>query len=56
LIRINEYFINNFSLQEFDYQQRNRSVDAAYATCEENLKGMLKPNMLADVVVLKQNP
>jgi hypothetical protein len=32
------------------------TADAAYATCEENLKGMLKPNMLADVVVLQQDP
>jgi predicted amidohydrolase YtcJ len=32
------------------------TAGAAYATCEENLKGMLKPNMLADVVVLKQDP
>jgi hypothetical protein len=32
------------------------TADAAYATCEENLKGMLKPNMLADAVVLKQDP
>jgi predicted amidohydrolase YtcJ len=32
------------------------TADAAYATFEENRKGMLKPNMLADVVVLEQNP
>jgi predicted amidohydrolase YtcJ len=32
------------------------TVDAAYATFEENLKGMLKPYMLEDAVVLKQDP
>lgn len=32
------------------------TADAAYATCEENLKGRLKPGMLADAVVLEQDP
>jgi len=32
------------------------TADAAYATGEENLKGILKPGMLADAVVLKQDP
>ena len=32
------------------------TADAAYATGEENWKGMLKPSMLADAVVLKQDP
>ena len=32
------------------------TADAAYATGEENLKGRLKPNMLADAVVLNQDP
>jgi predicted amidohydrolase YtcJ len=32
------------------------TAGAAYATCEENLKGRLKPGMLADAVVLEQDP
>lgn len=32
------------------------TANAACATFEENLKGMLTPGMLADMVVLKQNP